>query len=360
MKFFRSLYLIPIAIRIAVVLAGRPGGVNGVGAGGNKGHAFGGSNHNGNAGAHGNGSPANKNVNNNGHGGNAGYGSIASHGQGQGNVQGSHGINSIVNAINSVDQQVHGVNLAIRSIRAGGNIDHLDSTLQSLTSTIRATSNRIAAAGSFNDGDIHSLKLAIQPFHQSIGTLVTQLVARRDTIARLCGCRAIQGAINHIRGSTRIMFDGIKNQVGHGRSFHGGKNGFNSLHSFDSGIASFLNHGYAAFGFANCIDVQAIPSSLSTYTTSTWTSSTMTAFTTVVVTNTVVKTVISTSWVSEYYSTYTSGYSSYTWTATTGNGPYSTRGNGYQGTNVPSDSSGFGYGGNGGSSNTHGHRNVDN
>ncbi|KAI0138512.1 hypothetical protein F4776DRAFT_670424 [Hypoxylon sp. NC0597] len=321
MRSVNYLYLIPIVVRIVVAFTNGRGDNNGLGSGNIKGHSFGGSNHN-------------------------GHGSIGSHGQGQGNVNGFSGVHTIVSAINSAGQEVHTVNAAIRRISAGGTIEHLDSKLQSLSSTIRATSATISTAGPLQAGDVESLKLAIQPFQQSIGTLVTQLVGRRDTIARLCGCRTVQDAVNHIRGSTRIMFDGIKNRFNHGGSPHG-RHGFNTLHPFDSGIASFLNHGYNAFGFGNCINFEA---HTTTQTTTTWAPSTVTASTTVVVTNTVTKTVTSISWISDVYSTYTTGYSSSSWSSKT------TRS---QATNVPSDSSGFGRGGNSESSNTYGHQDAD-
>ncbi|KAI0379620.1 hypothetical protein F5Y04DRAFT_126567 [Hypomontagnella monticulosa] len=362
MKFFRDICLIPIATYVAVVLAGRPG-ANGIGSSNAKGHSFGGSNRNGAGGTHNNAASGNRNSNHNGNGNAGSHGSGASHNQGQNNVQSSQGINSIVNAIRSADQQVKTVNVAIRNTKAGGTIDHLDSTLQSLTHTIRATSAAITAAGSLNSGDIQSLKLAIQPFHQSIGGLISQLVGRRETIAQLCACRAIQGALNNIRSSTRVMFDGIKNRVGQGGSPRGaghgggrGGHGFSGLSSFDTGIASFLNHGYNAFGFGNCIDIQAFPTEVSSYytsETSTWPLSTWTSFATVVVTNTVYETVISTSWVSNTYTIYNSEYTSATW----GTLSTQTYGGGYQASNVPS---GSGYGGNSGASNTYGHQHVDN
>ncbi|OTA89554.1 hypothetical protein M434DRAFT_14485 [Hypoxylon sp. CO27-5] len=227
MRSVSYLYLIPIAVRIVIAFTNGRGGNNGIGPGNMKGHPFGGSNHN-------------------------GPGPVGSHGQGQGNVDGFSGVHTIVSAINSVGQEVHTVNAAIRRISAGGTIEHLDSTLRSLSSTIRTTSATISTAGPLQAGDVESLKLVIQPFQQSIGTLVTQLVGRRDTIARLCGCRIVQDAVNHIRGSTRIMFDGIKNRFNHGGPPHG-RHGYNALNPFDSGIASFLNHGYNAFGFGNCI-----------------------------------------------------------------------------------------------------------
>lgn len=172
--------------------------------------------------------------------------------KGQSNSHGTHGIDSIVAAINSADEQVHTVNLAIRSIKTGGTIDHLDSTLKSLTSTIKTTSKAISKAETFQSDDVRSLRSAIQPLHKSIGSLVTQLVSRKDTISRLCGCRAVQGAMNQIRSSTRVMFDGIKTRIGPAHGIHG-RHGFSDLHSLDSGIASFLNHGYNAFSFGNCI-----------------------------------------------------------------------------------------------------------
>ncbi|XXG96768.1 hypothetical protein Hte_003059 [Hypoxylon texense] len=252
MKFLRDFFLIPIAIQVVVVIASRPGGPNGIGSGGGRGNAFGGSNRKGVAGAHGHGPPGSQNSNHNGIGAGNGHGPGGSHNQGQGNTPGSQGVNSIVNAIRSADQQVHAVNRAIRGVRSGGTINNLDSTLRSLTSTIKTTTTAIQNGGPLEAGDIKSLNLAIQPFRESIGSLVTQLVTRRDTIAELCGCRVIEGAVNQIRSSTRVMFDGIKNRYNHGGRNRGG-HGFNDLHSLDSGIASYLNHGFAAFGFANCI-----------------------------------------------------------------------------------------------------------
>ncbi|KAI1092400.1 hypothetical protein F5B19DRAFT_207612 [Rostrohypoxylon terebratum] len=187
-------------------------------------------------------------------------------GKGQGSSHGSHGIDSIVATINSADEQVHTVNLAIQNIKAGGTIEHLGSTLKSLTSTIKTTSKAISKAKTFRSDDVQSLRLAIQPLHKSIGSLVTQLVRKRDTIAGLCGCRAVQGAVNQIRSSTRVMFDGIKTRIASDHGIHG-RNGFSDLHSLDSGIASFLNHGYGAFSFGSCNDFSA-PSSL-TYATPT-------------------------------------------------------------------------------------------
>ncbi|KAI1373395.1 hypothetical protein F4677DRAFT_462333 [Hypoxylon crocopeplum] len=307
MKPFRNLYLIPIVVQTIVILASRPGGPNGIGSAAKAG-AVGGPNHNGIAGANGHSSSGSKTSNQNGSGGGFGGGSgntngdgsVNSHNQGQSNVHGSQGISSIVNSIHSADQQVHTVNLAIRSIRAGGTIEHLDSTLQSLSSTITTASTALNVAGKLHAEDLQSIKLAIQPLHQSIGTLISQLVSRRDTIARLCGCRVVEEAVNQIRGSSRTMFDGIKSHWSQGGAHHG-KHGFGGLNSLDSGIASFLNHGFAAFGFGNCVDIVApsseLSSSYTTTQTSTWAPST--ALTTMVVTNTVTKTVISTSWYSE-------------------------------------------------------------
>ncbi|KAI1413591.1 hypothetical protein F5Y13DRAFT_189023 [Hypoxylon sp. FL1857] len=333
MRHFSYLYLIPVAVRIVVALSNGRGGSNGIGSGDVKGHSFGGSNHNGAADAHNDVPPGTGSSSNNGFGGSNGHGAVGYHGQEQSNAHGLAGVDAIVNAINSAGQQVHTVNHAIRNMRTGGTIEHLDSTLQSLSSMIRATSTTISAAGPLEAGDVDSLKLAIQPLQQSIGTLVTQLVGRRETIARLCGCRRVQHAFNHMRSSTRVMFDGIKNRFNRGAAHHGR----HALNSFDSGIASFLNHGYNAFGVSNCVDVGGI--SHTTTQTSTWTSSSLTAFTTVVITNTVTKTVISTSWISDVYSTYTSEYTS-TYTS--------------QETDVPSDSSGFGLG-----ENTYGHQYAD-
>lgn len=242
MKFFRNFYLVPIALLAVAVLASRPGGNKGGGGRGAKGHSSGGSNHMGLSGGHNHGSFGNK----------GGHGAGSSNNQGQGNAYGSQGVNSIVNAIRSADQQAHSVNSAIQSIKAGDNIKNFDSTLQSLTYTIETTSTTIDAAGSLQAGDVQSLNSAIQPFQKSIGTLVTQLVSTRDQIAQLCGCRVVEGAMKQIRSSTRVMFDGIKNHVGHGSHSHG-KSGFSTLHSLDSGIASHLNYGLAAFGFSNCI-----------------------------------------------------------------------------------------------------------
>lgn len=269
MKSFHSLYLIiSISIYIVATFANRLGGVNRFGSGSASNHHLEVSdrNRNGLVGAHDNAAQENKNSNhgssnnnhgsgNNNHGSgnkNHGDGSVASHNEGQNNGHGSHGVNSIVNAIHSANQQIHTVNRAIRSVRNGGTIEHLDLAFQSLSSTIKTTSAAITSAKSLGDGDFQSIQSAIKPFHQSIGSLITQLVARRDTIAQLCGCRPIQGAVNHIRISTRDMFDGIKNHLNHGGPLHG-RPGFGGFHSLDSGIQSFLNHGYNAFGFGNCI-----------------------------------------------------------------------------------------------------------
>ncbi|KAI2776466.1 hypothetical protein F4815DRAFT_449258 [Daldinia loculata] len=299
MKSFHSLYLIiSISIYIVATFANRLGGVNRFGSGSASNHHLEVSdrNRNGLVGAHDNAAQENKKSNhgssnnnhgsgNNNHGSgnnNHGDGSVASHNEGQNNGHGSHGVNSIVNAIHSANQQIHTVNRAIRSVRNGGTIEHLDLAFQSLSSTIKTTSAAITSAKSLGDGDFQSIQSAIKPFHQSIGSLITQLVARRDTIAQLCGCRPIQGAVNHIRISTRDMFDGIKNHLNHGGPLHG-RPGFGGFHSLDSGIQSFLNHGYNAFGFGNCIDVAS--SEFSTYyttQTSTWAPSTITDYTTVV------------------------------------------------------------------------------
>lgn len=252
MKFLRDLFLVPVAIQVVVVIAGRPGGPNGIGSGGGRGNAFGGSNRNGVAGAHGHAPPGSQNSNYNGIGAGNGHGPGGSYSQGQSDTYNSQGIDSIVSAIRSADQQVHTVNRAIRGVKSGGTINNLDSTLQSLTSTIKTTTTAIQNGGPLEAGDMQSLNSAIQPFRQSIGSFVTQLVTRRDTIAELCGCRTIEGAVNQIRSSTRVMFDGIKNRYNNGGQSRGG-HGFNDLHSLDSGIASYLNHGFAAFGFTNCV-----------------------------------------------------------------------------------------------------------
>ncbi|KAI0883487.1 uncharacterized protein GGS22DRAFT_167096 [Annulohypoxylon maeteangense] len=245
MRHFRCICLIPTIVHLVGAFGNFHGGSNGFGFEGARGHA----------------PSIARSSDQNGFGGKGGSGFANSQGNGQSNTHGPYRIDSIVNAINSADEQVHTVNLAIRSIKTGGTIEHLDSTLQSLTSTIKTTSHHIAGAESFKSEDVRSLKAAIQPLHKSIGSLVTQLVARKDTIARLCGCRAVQGAVNQIRSSTRVMFDGIKNHIGSGSSAHGiqGRHGFSDLHSLDSGIASFLNHGSNAFSFGNCIDAGNAP-----------------------------------------------------------------------------------------------------
>ncbi|KAI1781399.1 hypothetical protein F4818DRAFT_436591 [Hypoxylon cercidicola] len=274
MKFLRNLFLIPIAIQVVVVIASRPGGAKGSnGVAGANDHASPvskNSNHNGIGASNGHGSGSSHNQ-----GQNNGHGSGGSHNHGQSNTHGSQGVNSIVNAIRSADQQVHAVNRAIRGVRSGGTINNLDSTLRSLTSTLKTTTTAIQGGGPLGAADIQSLNLAIQPFRQSIGSLVTQLVTRRDTIAQLCGCRVIEGAMNQIRSSTRVMFDSIKSRYNNGGHARGG-HGFNDLHSLDSGIASYLNNGFAAFGFTKCIDT-AIS------TMSTWDASTV-AVTTIYVT----------------------------------------------------------------------------
>ncbi|OTB13768.1 hypothetical protein K445DRAFT_24263 [Daldinia sp. EC12] len=353
MKSFYGVYLITIAIYIVAALANRLGGANGFGSGSANSHHVDGSNHKGLVGAHGNASPGNKHsghesskANNNIHG------SLASHNHGQGNAHGSNGVHSIVNAIQVANQQTRTVNRAIRSVRAGGTIEHLDLALQSLSATIKTASTAITSARSLHDDDFQTIHSSIQPFHQSIGSLVTQLVGRRDTIAGLCGCRPIQGAVNHIRISTRAMFDGIKNHLSHGGPFHG-RHGFGGFHSLDSGIASFLNHGYNSFGFGNCIDFGNIPSGLTTYTiqTSTWAPSTITDFSTVTDISTITD-------FTTVYSTSTNIYTSYAYASPTTRGSsYYTRGGGYQATNAPSS---FGYGGDSESSNIYGRQHVDN
>ncbi|OTB08530.1 hypothetical protein M426DRAFT_7842 [Hypoxylon sp. CI-4A] len=361
MRVFRSFYALSFVICVVAALANRPGGANGIGSSGGKGHSSGNSKNHDAQGAHNHASSNTKNSNQNGSGHQNGHGSVASHDQGHNNAHGPQGVNSVVHAINSADQQVRAVNHAIQNIRVGGSINNLDSSLQSLSSTIGTTSKALTSSGSLNARDVQSLKSAIQPFQRSIGSLIAQLVTKRDTIAGLCGCRTIQNHVNHIRSSTRVMFDGIKNHVGQGGSSRG-RHGFNALHPLDTGIASFLNNGYAAFGIGNCID-HASTSTSSTYTTtetstSTWTPTTYTAYTTLVITNTVFKTVTSSSWTT--YSTYTD-YTSSTWQSTgTGSSSYTGVGSGSQQTNVPSDSSGFGYGGSSGSSNTYGRQHVDN
>ncbi|KAL7627177.1 hypothetical protein AAE478_003953 [Parahypoxylon ruwenzoriense] len=321
MKLFRNLYLIPIVVHTVVIFANLLGGFNGIDPGGANHRPFGSSNYGPNYGSnnnwHANANdypfPAGKDSNHNGFGDTSGYGSINNHGKGQGNAYGSQGIDSIVNAIHSADQQVHTVNLAIRNIRVGGNIDHLDSTLRSLSSTITVTSNAIDAVGSFHSGDIQTLNGAIEPFGLSIGTLITQLVSRRDTIAKLCGCRIIEGAVNQIQGATRLMFDGIKSRWNQGGSPHG-VHGFGTFHSLDSGISNSLGHGFAAFGFGQCIDFVYTPLQISstdtTPETSIWVYSTVTDFSTVVITSTVTATVTSFSYFT--YSVYSSNFATST------------------------------------------------
>ncbi|KAI8962415.1 hypothetical protein F5Y11DRAFT_347544 [Daldinia sp. FL1419] len=376
MKSSRGFYLISLVIHATAILANRLGGANGFGSSGNNNHHFGGSNQIRPADSHGNAASGSKDANsglgNNNHNQ---HGSIGSHNQGQSSGNRLHDVDSIVSAIHSANQQVHAVSRAIRSVRGGGTIKHLDLAFQSLASAIKVTSTSINSARSLHDGDFQSIQSAMQPFHQSIGSLVTQLVGRRDTIARLCGCRSVQGALNHLRLSTRAMFDGIKTHLDHGGSSHG-RHGFNGFHPLDSGIESFLNHGYNAFGFGNCIDFGNTPSQTSTsYTTqtSTWAPSTVTDYTTVVVTNTITETITDTQW-GDAYSTFTSTYSSYSSgsptyhykgtqpdfiiipnpSLKTGSTSYNTGGGGYQATDTPSDSSSFGYGEDSGSSNIYG------
>lgn len=293
MKLSSKLSLIPIVIHTVAILAARlGGGVNGFGRGGVNGNPIGSSNRNGVA-PNGQSDYGNNNKNYQ-QDGNNGPGSLGSYQQGQQWQQGqqgqqsqqnqqnqqgqwgqqgqqgqnwqdnsanSQGIASIVDSIQFSNQQVNAVNRAVRSIRAGGTIDHLDSTLQSLSTSIKTASTAINAAGSLNTGDLQSLKVAIQPLQRSIGTLVTQLIARKAIIAQLCACRVIEGAFNNIQSSSRVMFDRIKTGSRRGgRSLEG--RGFNILHPLDSGIASFLNQGSTAFGFSNCIVSQPEPDDL--------------------------------------------------------------------------------------------------